>query len=123
MNIQQLALGEFLHAEYYEFDNKNKKYNDKIVFRYKTYDDTQYSERRNQVQGGNVSSKFSVSIKTTVSLPFKTKDKIKLLKDGREYMVTGVQELHNSVNALSNLIFPNRKGNNPVLIHLNKDDV
>ena len=123
MNIQQLSIGEYLVAEYHEFNEKENNYNDKIIFNYKTYDDTQYRESRNQIQSGNLSSKFSLSIKTTANLPFKTKDRIRLFKDERAYQITGVQVLHNSVNALSNSLFPHRKGNNPILIHLNKDDV
>jgi len=123
MNIQQLANGEHLLAEYHEYDGKTKKYQDNILFRCKSYGDVSGSERRNQVQAGNLSSKFSISIQTTSNLPFKVKDKIKLLKGEREYQVTGVETKYDSVNSLSNQLFPNRKGNNPVILHLNKDDV
>jgi hypothetical protein len=121
-NTRQILNAETLHAEYYEYDDVNKSYHPSISFRYKTYDDTQYRESRTQFQPGNLTSKFSLSIKSSAPLNFKVKDKIKLLYDGRTYEVTGVQQLQN-VNPLMSLILPSAKGQFPKLIHLNKDDI
>ena len=123
MNIQQIANGEHLTAEYHEYSEELDAFEDKIIFKYKSYGDVSGIERRTQFQAGNLSSKFSISIETTSALPFKVKDKIKLIKGDREYQITGVETKFDSINALSNQLFPSRSGNNPVIIHLNKDDI
>lgn len=123
MQFHQLAHGEFLTAEYYRFNPKTKEYFPSKQFNYKTYDDAQLYERRTSLQGGNLSSKFSVSIKTTVNLPFKTKDKIRTINDGREYYITGVQYLQNTPLTILNVLSSKIKGTVPIILHLNKDDV
>jgi hypothetical protein len=121
-NPRQVLNAETLHAEYYQYDEVEKTYGDAVHFRYKTYDDTQYKESRTQFQPGNLTSKFSLSIKTSSPLEFKVKDKVKLLYDNRTYEITGVQQLQ-SINVLPSLIMPTAKGQFPKLIHLNKDDI
>jgi hypothetical protein len=121
-NTRQILNAETLHGEYYKYDDVTKSYGVGIKFRYKTYDDTQYRESRTQFQPGNLTSKFSLSIKTSAPIDFKVKDKVKLLYDNRTYEVTGVQQLQN-INPMLSLIMPNAKGQFPQLVHLNKDDI
>lgn len=121
-NTRQVIVGETQHAEWYQYDDKTKSYKPYVRFKYKTYDDTQYRESRSQFQAGNLTSKFSLSIKTSAPIDFKVKDKIKLLYDGRTYEITGVQELQN-YNLLLSEIMPSAKGQHTKLIHLNKDDI
>lgn len=123
MNMSLPQYGTFLYAEYFEYNDKTKRYNEPIKFKYKTYDDAQYFERRSQPQQGQLSSKFSLSIKTYTNLPYKVKDKVKLMKDNKTYEITGYQELQNNSQSLVNQLFPTRKGNNPMILHLNKDEV
>ncbi len=123
MNLKQVMHGEFLSANYLRFNNETGEFFPSKVFKYKTYDDAQLYERRTSPQQGNLSSKFSLSIKTTADLPFKAKDKIITLVDNRVYEITGVQKLQNTPLIITNLMFPSAKGNVPTLIHLNKDDV
>ncbi len=120
-NQNQVSIGTFYTAEYYEYDEATEDYANGIQFKYKTYDDVQYRETRTQPQSGALGSRFSVSIKTYANLPFKVKDKVILLNDDRYYEVTGVGELQNVGVSLANSMFPLRKGNKPKLIHLNKD--
>jgi hypothetical protein len=121
-NTRQVLNAETQHAEYYAYDDKTRRYETKVKFMYKTFDDTQYRESRTQVQPGNVTSKFSLSIKTSAPLEFKVKDKIVLLYDGRTYEITGVHTLQN-MNPLVSLIMPSAKGQYTKIIHLNKDGV
>ena len=121
-NTRQVLNAETQHAEYYAYDEKTKGYSPKVKFMYKTYDDTQYREARVQMQPGNLTSKFSLSIKTSAPLNFKVKDKVVLLYDGRTYEITGIQTLQ-STNHLVSMIMPSAKGQYTKLIHLNKDDV
>ena len=121
-NTRQVLNAETQHAEYYAYDDKTKTFEPKVKFMYKTYDDTQYREARIQMQPGNLSSKFTLSIKTSAPIDFKVKDKIVLLYDGRTYEVTGIQTLQNT-NHLVSMIMPSAKGQYAKLIHLNKDGV
>ena len=74
------------------------------------------------MQPGNLSSKFTLSIKTSAPIDFKVKDKVELLYDGRTYEITGIQTLQDT-NHLVSLIMPTAKGQYSKLIHLNKDGV
>jgi hypothetical protein len=121
-NTRQVLNAETQHAEYYAYDDATKTFAPKVKFMYKTYDDTQYREARIQMQPGNLSSKFTLSIKTSAPIDFKVKDKIVLLYDGRTYEVTGIQTLQNT-NHLVSMIMPSSKGQYAKLIHLNKDGV
>ncbi len=121
-NTRQVLNAETQHAEHYEYNDKTKQYEPKVKFMYKTFDDTQYRESRVQMQPGNLSSKFSLSIKTSAPIDFKVKDKIVLLYDGRTYEVTGIQTLQTS-NLLVSLIMPSSKGQYTKLVHLNKDGI
>lgn len=121
-NTRQILNAETQQAELYAYDEVNKSYGVAVTFQYKTYDDTQYRESRTQFQPGNLTSKFSLSIKSSAPLEFKVKDKVKLLYDGRTYEITGVQELQN-FNTMTSMIMPSAKGQHVKLIHLNKDDV
>lgn len=123
MNIKQIMHGEFFLADYKQYDQNTKEFYSPKKFRYKTYDDSQYFERRYQITAGSLSSKHSLSIKTTSSLPFKNGDKITTDADGRSYEITGVQKLYDTPNAILNTLFPRAKGNIPTILHLNKDDV
>ena len=121
-NTRQVLNAETQHAEYYAYDDKTKTFEPKVKFMYKTYDDTQYRESRIQMQPGNLSSKFTLSIKTSAPIDFKVKDKVVLLYDGRTYEITGIQTLQDT-NHLVSLIMPTAKGQYSKLIHLNKDGV
>jgi hypothetical protein len=121
-NTRQVLNAETQHAEHYEYNDKTKQYEPKVKFMYKTFDDTQYRESRVQMQPGNLSSKFSLSIKTSAPIDFKVKDKIVLLYDGRTYEITGVQTIQTN-NLLVSLIMPSAKGQYTKLLHLNKDDI
>jgi hypothetical protein len=121
-NSRQVLNAETQHAKFYKYDYDTKKFGVPVKFMYKTYDDTQYRQARNQSQAGNVMPKFSVSIKTSAPLDFSVSDKVVLEYDGREYTITAVQELQNN-NVLTSLIMPSAKGQHTKLIHLNKDDV
>jgi len=121
-NTRQILNAETQHAEWYQYDDKTKSYFPKVKFRYKTYDDTQYRESRQQFQPGNLTSKFSLSIKTSAPIDFAVKDKVVLLYDGRTYEITGVQELQN-MNVLVSQLMPSAKGQHVKLLHLNKDDI
>lgn len=121
-NTRQVLVGETQHAEWYQYNDKTKSYEVGVHFKYKTFDDTQYRESRSQFQTGNLTSKFSLSIKSSAPIDFKVKDKVKLLYDGRTYEITGVQQLQNS-NVLLSEIMPSAKGQHPKLIHLNKDEL
>ena len=119
-NTRQILNAETQYANYYKYNHETKQYDPPIRFRYKTFDDTQYRESRNQMQTGNLTSKFSVSIKTSAPLNFKVKDKVLLDYDNRNYEVTGVQELQNH-NVLQSMISPSAKGQHTKILHLNKD--
>ena len=67
-NTRQVLNAETQHGEYYAYDDKTKTYAPKVKFMYKTYDDTQYREARSQLQPGNLTSKFSLSIKTSAPI-------------------------------------------------------
>jgi hypothetical protein len=121
-NTRQVLNAETQHAEYYAYNDKTKSYESQVKFMYKTYDDTQYRESRTQMQPGNLTSKFSLSIKTSAPLEFKVKDKVVLLYDGRTYEITAVNTMQNH-NPLVSLIMPSAKGQYTKLLHLNKDDV
>lgn len=121
-NTRQILNAETQHAELYAYDDVTKSYQTAVRFMYKTFDDTQYRQSRIQIQPGNLSSKFSLSIKTSAPIEFNVKDKIKLLYDGRTYEVTGIQTMQD-VNAMVSLIMPSAKGQYTKLIHLNKDGV
>jgi hypothetical protein len=121
-NTRQVLNAETQHGEYYAYDDKTKTYAPKVKFMYKTFDDTQYTETRSQFQPGNISSKFSLSLKTSAPLDFKVKDKVILLYDGRTYEITGVQTLQDT-NHLVSMIMPSAKGQYTKILHLNKDDV
>jgi hypothetical protein len=121
-NTRQVLNAETQHAEHYAYNDVTKSYEPKVKFMYKTFDDTQYNENRTQFQPGNLSSKFSLSIKTSAPIDFKVKDKVVLLYDGRTYEITGVNTLQ-SMNQLVSLIMPSAKGQYTKVLHLNKDDV
>jgi hypothetical protein len=121
-NTRQVLNAETQHAKFYKYDYDTRQFAVPVKFMYKTYDDTQYRQSRTQAQAGNVMPKFSVSIKTSAPLDFSVSDKILLEYDGREYTITGVQELQNN-NVLNSLIMPSSKGQHTKLIHLNKDNV
>ena len=121
-NTRQILNAETQYAQLYSYNNETRQFGSPIRFRYKTYDDTQYRENRNNVQAGNLSSKFSVSVKTSAPLDFKVKDKVVLDYDGKTYEVTAVQQLQNH-NVLQSLIMPSAKGQHTQILHLNKDDV
>jgi hypothetical protein len=121
-NSRQVLNAETQHAEHYAYNDKTKQYEPKVKFMYKTFDDTQYRESRTQVQPGNLTSKFSLSIKTSAPIDFKVKDKVVLLYDGRTYEITGIHTLQN-MNNLVSLIMPSAKGQYTKIIHLNKDGV
>lgn len=121
-NTRQVLNAETQHGEHYAYNDSTKTFSPKVKFMYKTYDDTQYREARIQMQPGNLSSKFTLSIKTSAPLDFKVKDKVVLLYDGRTYEVTGIQTLLDT-NHLLSMIMPSSKGQYTKLIHLNKDGV
>ncbi len=121
-NTRQVLNAETQHAELYAYDDNTKNFKPKVKFMYKTFDDTQYRESRTQVQPGNITSKFSLSIKTSAPLEFKVKDKVVLLYDGRTYEVTGIHTLQN-INPLVSLIMPSARGQYTKILHLNKDGV
>ena len=121
-NTRQILNAETQYAQYYKYNHDTRQFASPVRFRYKTYDDTQYRENRNQIQPGNLTSKFSVSIKTSAPIDFKVKDKVVLDYDGRTYEVTALQQLQNH-NVLQSLIMPSAKGQHTQILHLNKDDV
>lgn len=123
MNLKQLMHGEYLTARLYKYNHETNEYFTPISFKYKTYDDTQYREARTHPQAGNLSSKFSLSIKTTANIDVEVKDKITLDTHDKKMEVTGVQKLYDAPTSILNLLLPKTKGNVPTIIHLNKDDV
>ena len=120
---KQLANGEFLLAEYYEWDRENKEYKAPVKFRYKTYDDAQMREYMTQRMQGTATPKTSVSIQTSANLNFKTiHDKIYLYNDDRKYTITGIENVKNHPNSLMHTFMPRAKGITPIRIHLNKEE-
>ena len=119
-NTRQVLNQETQYATVKQYNHQTKTYGEPIRFKYKTFDDTQYREARNQAQTGNITSKYSLSIKTSAPIEINVKDKITLDYDGRTYEVTSAQELQDR-NVLVSLIMPNAKGQHTQIVHLNKD--
>ena len=123
MDIMNLLLpAKTEPAIYYEYDNETQKYKEAIPFRCNIHGDEQVMGRKTQQQRGQWVEKSSLSIETDKSLPFKTVDKIEMVRNGKTYTVTGKEEIWNNPNAIKGLI---AKHNIPktVVLHLNKDDV
>jgi hypothetical protein len=125
-NQFQVLSGHFYSAEYRKFNEQTQQWStEPIAFRYKPADISSQgvsssgkTTRGQQNIQGNIYGKREFAISTQVDLPFKVKDKIKIINEDKTYSISSISEGYDSINALVNLNFPRKKNNKPHILFL-----
>ena len=126
-NQFQVLSGHFYTAMYIEYDTSTKRW-DKyppVEFRYKPADISSQgvsasgkTTRSSQNIQGSLYGKREFAISTQADLPFKHKDRIKIINEDKEYSINAITEGYDSINAIANLNFPRKKNNKPHILFL-----
>lgn len=123
-NISQPYSGSYYKARYLEYDENTKKYKTPKYIRIKPKTDgsqgvaLNVKERVRVNEGGKWVEKSTFTVEVIESFPYKIRDKIELLIENKTYTIWKVADGFDSINSISNLMFPNLKTNKPFVLFL-----
>jgi hypothetical protein len=125
-NLSQPYSGNFYEAEYLEYDETTKKFKVPILIKYKPKTDssqgvsTTVKERIRVNEGGRWVEKNVFTIQVVENLKYKLRDKIRILNEDKAYVIFKVGDGVDSINSITNLMFPN-SNNIPHILYLGDD--